>query len=334
MEWFRWHHGTVTDPKWRVVAKRAGVTLRDVIAVWAAMLECASQAENRGYLVGWNAEDVAAGLDMEPEQVKAIYDAMQGKTLEGDRLTNWEKRQPKREDNTAAERKRRQREREKEAVDRTDVTHGHGTSRDVTTDKNRGDENREESTSLRDGAPPALVLVGDDQQQDRGKDKTKRGTRLTADMELPERWALWAKAEGHPDPQAEWERFRDYWCGVAGKDGVKLDWEGTWRNRVRKVLQEGRPAVGHKQTGATSTPVEFDPSLEPWLPKLAREFDPSALRSWFTRVRAIESDDRITLVAPSKFIADYIRQQFSSQLRQVFGDQFRVTHQQPTGKAA
>jgi hypothetical protein len=118
-DWFRWHHGTCSDPKWRVVAARAShtmsrpVTVSNVLAVWACMTECASQATPRGTLAGWCDEDVAAGLDLEEAEVQAIYQAMQGKTLDGNRLMAWEKRQParEREDPTATDRKRRQRER-------------------------------------------------------------------------------------------------------------------------------------------------------------------------------------------------------------------------------
>ncbi|MFP3513388.1 hypothetical protein SB775_28260, partial [Peribacillus sp. SIMBA_075] len=98
--WFRWHHGTVNDPKWRVVAARASssmsrnVTVGHVLSVWAAMLECASQANPRGSLVGWDSEDVAAGLGIDQAEVSAIVDAMQGKTIEGEELTGWKRRQP------------------------------------------------------------------------------------------------------------------------------------------------------------------------------------------------------------------------------------------------
>lgn len=37
------------------------------------------------------------------------------------------------------------------------------------------------------------------------------------------------------DHGAALAEFRDYWRGVAGKAGVKLDWEATWRNQVRHV---------------------------------------------------------------------------------------------------
>jgi uncharacterized protein YdaU (DUF1376 family) len=61
-----------------------------------------------------------------------------------------------------------------------------------------------------------------------------RGTRLPPDWELPQDWGDWAKQE-RPDlmPLTTADRFRDYWHGKPGKDGVKLDWQATWRNWVR-----------------------------------------------------------------------------------------------------
>lgn len=110
MDWVRWYHGTAADPKWRVVARRSGQRLTDVIAVWAMVLEAASEASERGTLEGLDPEVVAAALDLEPEAVDGIIDAMQGLVLDGDRLSAWDKRNPKRED-SSAERVRRHRER-------------------------------------------------------------------------------------------------------------------------------------------------------------------------------------------------------------------------------
>jgi hypothetical protein len=69
-----------------------------------------ANATERGELCNWSDEDVAAALDIETEFVASIRDAMQGKTLDGDRLRAWDKRQPKREDG-AAERAKAWRER-------------------------------------------------------------------------------------------------------------------------------------------------------------------------------------------------------------------------------
>jgi hypothetical protein len=178
--WLRWHHGTTTDPKWRVVAARASATLSrpvtagHALSVWAVMLECASQANPRGELVGWVDEDVAAALGYLEEEVAAIRNAMQGKTLDGWELTAWKRRQPKAEDATAGSRKARQRERERAlqtpGTDR-DNDKGHAASRPVTTET---ETETDKNSSLRssssahergdeDGLSPAAIcaeLVG------------------------------------------------------------------------------------------------------------------------------------------------------------------------------
>lgn len=70
----------------------------------------------------------------------------------------------------------------------------------------------------------------------------KRGRRLS-EKTLPESWRAWAKTERPDvDPDRAWPAFCDYWAGRAGKEGVKLDWEATWRNWIRKE----RPTPGHK----------------------------------------------------------------------------------------
>jgi hypothetical protein len=100
-QWVRLWEDMPTDPKWRVVARRAGRPLAEVLAVFVFMLTNASKAQERGTLANWNDEDVGAAIDVDAEHVAAIREAMQGKTLDGDKLTGWERRQPKREDGAA-----------------------------------------------------------------------------------------------------------------------------------------------------------------------------------------------------------------------------------------
>jgi hypothetical protein len=100
MEWLRWYQGTVTDPKWRLVASESGQPLVAVLAVWASILEHASQTEPRGTITGWRPKVVAAALDLSADAVQAIHDAMQGLVLDGDQLTGWDRRQPRREDSS------------------------------------------------------------------------------------------------------------------------------------------------------------------------------------------------------------------------------------------
>ena len=65
MDWFRWHHGSVTDPKFQLVAKKAKASVAEVVAVWAYVLETASQNPKRGHVGGLDAEaiDLALGMD-------------------------------------------------------------------------------------------------------------------------------------------------------------------------------------------------------------------------------------------------------------------------------
>lgn len=91
-----------TDPKWRVIARRSGQRIGDVIAMFnILMVQAGANADERGRTHGNDDDDIGAALDLEPEDVAAIRDAMQGKVLDGTLLMGWEKRQPKREDGSA-----------------------------------------------------------------------------------------------------------------------------------------------------------------------------------------------------------------------------------------
>lgn len=67
-------------------------------------------------------------------------------------------------------------------------------------------------------------------------DKRRRGTRLPENWVLPPDWRAWAEAERPGfDVNREAAIFADYWHGVPGQKGVKLDWLGTWRNWIRRA---------------------------------------------------------------------------------------------------
>lgn len=144
IDWFRWHHGSVTDPKFQVVAKKAGVRLGDVMVVWAFLLEKASADDDRGSIdkIDFETLDFLVGGD-DGDAVK-ILDALTGRGLiDGSRIVNWEKRQPKRErDDDSADRvaKHRAKKRQDELSNAT-VTPSNATQRQETP---RGEESREE----------------------------------------------------------------------------------------------------------------------------------------------------------------------------------------------
>jgi hypothetical protein len=154
IDWFRWHHGSVNDQKFGLIAKRAGASVAEVVAMWAFILESASSSADRGHPGELDFEAIDFALGLADGKASSIHARMQERQLinqEG-RIIAWDRRQPKREDNSAAERKRRQRERE---------TAGHCvTGGDVTQCHDREEERREELTSK--PTTPDGVVVGSD----------------------------------------------------------------------------------------------------------------------------------------------------------------------------
>jgi hypothetical protein len=161
IDWFRWHHGSVVDPKFQLVARKAGARFGDVIAIWAFVLEKASADTDRGTIGELDFETIDFMLGAEDGTTVRILDAMTGRGLiVGNRIAAWEKRQPKREreeDPTAAERKRQQRARE---ATQDNVTPCHATSRQ---DTPREEERREEKSSTN---PNGLVVGSDADRPD------------------------------------------------------------------------------------------------------------------------------------------------------------------------
>ena len=138
-----------------------------------------------------------------------------------------------------AARQARKRERDKShPVTPSHVTHV--TSRDCHTSETdpKTDPKTEEIPDGEHAAPPAPLVAPAGAQPVRPA-KAARGSRL------PEGWApsdatlAALRAEGHATPAGALASFRDYWAGVPGQKGVKLDWEGTYRNWVRRDATRG-----------------------------------------------------------------------------------------------
>jgi hypothetical protein len=241
IDWFRWHHGSVTDPKFQLVARRSGASLPDVLAVWAYLLEKASAAEFRGCFGDIDCEAVDCLFGFDDGTTNAILTQMVDRSLIADEfVVAWEKRQPKREDETAADRKRRQREREHElavteAMSRNvtqchaDVTHGHDRE-----EKSREEERREESKA---SAPPVPAAPAR---------SPKRASALPADFE-PNENAHSLAASLALDLTAELAKFRDYYA-MTGKTGK--DWQAGFRNWLTKAAE-----FRGKQPQARASPI-------------------------------------------------------------------------------
>jgi hypothetical protein len=236
MDWFRWHHGSVTDPKFQLVARKAGARLGDVITFWAFVLEKASASADRGTIGPLDLETIDFLLGSEEGTAARIHDAMTGRGLIVDgRIVKWEERQPKREreDGSAAERKRQQRERE-DAVrqdspfDATNgnVTPSHATSRQK---KPRGEEKREEEKN-----------PSGSQASDRPTRRVRGDRFVPDDFAVTAAMQAWAEQEA---PLVDWRRetenFRDWEF-----KHPRSDWEKVWRTWIRKAQKDAMEKSG------------------------------------------------------------------------------------------
>lgn len=159
IDWFRWHHGSVTDPKFQLVARKAGASLPDVLAVWAYLLEQASASEHRGHIGEIDAEALDCLFDFPTTETRTanILAAFQQRGLiAGSTVSAWEKRQPKRERDTdsSADRTRAYRERQQATKK---ASQNHVTPCDASEhQKNaRGEESREEEEISAPSIPQA-----------------------------------------------------------------------------------------------------------------------------------------------------------------------------------
>lgn len=164
--WVRLWAGMTTDPKWQTIARKSGQPRALVIALFAHLMLEANEATVRGSVSEVNVEDVASALDCDEEAVQAILQAMQGRTIEGDMLSGWDRRQPKREDSgnertgsmSSTERSRLHRERKRSKGDDSSGDETQGNARnDDATQSNAPEAEAEADTEERIGGPAATT---------------------------------------------------------------------------------------------------------------------------------------------------------------------------------
>ena len=77
-----------------------------------------------------------------------------------------------------------------------------------------------------------------------------KGSRLTPDWLLPDEWGEWAETQGLSREMIilEEDKFKDYWISQPGAKGVKADWQATWRNWIRRGVENGIQRSGQAAT--------------------------------------------------------------------------------------
>jgi hypothetical protein len=112
-QWFRSWHGAPTDPKWLAIGRKCDLAPGMVFAIAWALMDRASQASERGSFAGYDADEIAAFMGCDEQDVCNVIQVMADKGMvKDDTFTKWADRQPQRDDG-AAERAKAYREREK-----------------------------------------------------------------------------------------------------------------------------------------------------------------------------------------------------------------------------
>ena len=239
-DWLRLWHGTVSDTKFLWVERKSGARFGDVMTVWLALLEEASQADDRGDVSGFDAESFDFRLGDEEGLTLRILRAMSAKGLitEDMRLAGWDRRQPVREDSgnpetgamSSTERSRLHRQRRKaqeEDDTQRDATQCNDTQRDATRATSRVDESRGEEISP---SPP-----------------TARDGEFLMDLdwEPSAHFPTLARQAGAPTPTAEAvAEFRSYWIG----QGAAMS-QHQWDHKLLTNLKAQKLRGGHAPPG-------------------------------------------------------------------------------------
>lgn len=244
--WLRLWHDMPNDPKWRTIARVSKQPISLVQSVYIHLLVSASQNVTRGH-ADVTTEDLASHFDVTEGEIDAVISAMQGRVLEGDRISGWERRQPKREDHgnpetsakSAAERKAAQRERERAKVlPATSVTNSHDESRRVTTDKDKDKETDKEYIT----DPPVVP-------------RDKKATQMPKGFSPNEKHQQLADELG-TDLKSEFLAFTDF---HVSKGSLFKNWDAalnSWLRNARKFGQRQTNAV--RSTGVVTSKGDYN----------------------------------------------------------------------------
>lgn len=259
MDWFRWHHGTVSDPKFQLVAKRAKTNVAAVLAVWATVLEAASQSEQRGNHGSLDHESIDLSLGLDDGQSQSICAEMITRgllDLDGS-ITAWGKRQIKRErEDSSTDRVRALRERKRNET----PSNANETQETPREEESREEVNNplnppggEESEVMFDGmnfvVTPEMFEMWD---------KAYQKISLEEHIAAAAAWVV----SNPKKRKKDWKRFLNTWLAKANRDCKALD-EGNCP--VDKIIDlYHRECPGLAKVGVTTDAVLRGLIVERW----------------------------------------------------------------------
>lgn len=210
MEWFRFYHEVVDDPK---VQRLSPVLFKH----WINVLCLASRNSERGAVP--SVADLAFGLRLSEPKVRSICAELIAADLierDGDqlRMHGWSKRQKRSDDVTPRVNKHRASNDFETLQETPDETLQETLPRVRV--ENRGEQNREEES-------PPTPLRG------------KRGVRLPDEFPISDEMRQWAATETPGlDIEYHHKQFCRYWWGESGQHATKANWVSTWEKWMAK----------------------------------------------------------------------------------------------------
>jgi hypothetical protein len=237
MRWFRLHADAIDDDKLKLLAFEDRWHFVAIMCLKAqGVLDNADKHLDRR---------VAAKLGVTQREADEIRNRLMDIELIGQdwQPVNWDKRQYVSDNSTERVRKyRRKRQRETQC----NVS---GTPPETEADSDAETETESPDADAPDGGetPPT-----DPPSKTESK---SRGSRLPEDWELPDEYFDWAHDEAGLTPEAIRAiaaKFYDYWISVPGAKGRKSNWLATWRNWIRRELENSNGQRGRQSTGGLS----------------------------------------------------------------------------------
>lgn len=110
--WYRTYNDFASHPKWRIVARKSGAHVSNVVHTVSCLFACASKNRKGGWIGNFSLDECAETVDVPTDTVANIYRVLEElEWLGEDYILDWADRNPDQEDPTAAERQRRKRAR-------------------------------------------------------------------------------------------------------------------------------------------------------------------------------------------------------------------------------
>jgi hypothetical protein len=247
---FRVDDGFHSHPK----VRKAGL---EAVGMWAVCGPYCTHYGTDGFVPEWFVKTWPKGTAL----AKRLVDANLWNPAERDGENGWQFHQftgPGRNDTAAEVEESRRKWRERKAGQRgasppmshwdiPEDTQG-DTARDTPVDSSRAtrDPTQPNPTEKNSGCEPSNPDLGRPPNGARGK-RLPDGWEPSADV-----IAQMRSDHPHVDLKAEHLKFVDYWHDQPGAKGRKVDWNGTWRNWIRRAAEQRTPHAVNGHTMATS----------------------------------------------------------------------------------